>query len=350
MGGIFDLAGKHEEISRLEDEMNAPGFWNNPQVAQEHGKRIKILKDLLLPYEKLMRRVQDLEDLIELTEEEDGSTIAELNAEYQDMQKNLDDFELRCTLSGEHDAANCFLNIHPGAGGTESCDWASMLMRMYLRYVERSGWKAEIVDFQEGEEAGIKNVTIQITGDYAYGYLKAESGIHRLVRISPFDSNKRRHTSFAAVHAMPEFDRELIVQIQDKDLRVDTYRSSGAGGQHVNTTDSAIRITHLPTGVVVTCQNQRSQHQNRDTAMKMLYGKLFEIMQEEQAEKIDEISGEKREIAWGNQIRSYVFHPYNMVKDHRTGHEKGDIQTVMDGDLDDFITAYLRSSLSKKVA
>lgn len=330
--------------------MNAPGFWNNPQVAQEHGKRIKRLKDLTTPYEKLRARFTDLTELVELTEEEDIASLNDLQAEYDDTQKLLEDFDVRCTLSGEHDLSNCFINIHPGAGGTESCDWASMLMRMYLRFVERSGWKAEIVDFQEGEEAGIKNVTIQVTGEYAYGYLKAESGVHRLVRISPFDANKRRHTSFTAVHVMPELDKELTVDIADKDLRVDTYRSSGAGGQHVNTTDSAVRITHLPTGVVVSCQNQRSQHQNREVAMKILYARLFEIMQEQQAEKIDEISGEKRDIAWGNQIRSYVFHPYNLVKDHRTGFEKGDIQSVMDGDIDGFITAYLRSTLAMKHA
>lgn len=347
LGGIFDLEGKKTEILKLEAEMNAPGFWNNPQVAQEHGRKIKQLKDFITPYEKLHRRIVDLSELLELTEGEDEHA-AEFEHEYRELEKDLENFEVRCTLSGEHDAANCFVNIHPGAGGTESCDWASMLMRMYLRYIERSGWKAEIVDYQEGDEAGIKNVTIQVKGEYAYGYLHAESGIHRLVRISPFDSNKRRHTSFAAVHVMPELDQELAVEINEKDLRIDTFRSSGAGGQHVNTTDSAIRITHLPTGIVVSCQNQRSQHQNRDVAMKILSAKLFQIMQEEHAEKIEEISGDKRDIAWGNQIRSYVFHPYNMVKDHRTNAEKGDIQSVMDGDLDEFITAYLRSSLMSK--
>jgi len=343
LGGIFDLDGKQEEIDRLENEMNQPGFWDNPQKAQEHGKRIKVLKDLVKPYHSLHSRLQDLTDLLDMAEADDEIPVEEYQAEYNELKKELDDFDLRCTLSGEHDASDCFINIHPGAGGTESCDWAAMLMRMYLRFIERSGWKSNMVDYQEGDEAGIKNVTIQVKGDYAYGYLKAETGIHRLVRISPFDANKRRHTSFAAVHVMPEFDEELTVEIEDKDLRVDTFRASGAGGQHVNVTDSAIRITHLPTGIVVSCQNERSQHQNRATAMKLLYAKLYEIMQEEQADKITEISGEKRDIAWGNQIRSYVFHPYNMVKDHRTNVEVGNIQAVMDGELDEFITAFLRA-------
>ncbi|MEW6237843.1 MAG: peptide chain release factor 2 [Candidatus Omnitrophota bacterium] len=349
LGGFFDIRGKRCEVERLELEMNAPGFWNNPQVAQEHGKQIKRLKELIEPYSRLKASCDDLALLIEMTEEEkEKGHDEEFQAELERFRGELNEFDLRCTLSGENDAANCFVNIHPGAGGTESCDWASMLMRMYLRYVERRGWKAQIVDFLEGEEAGIKNVTIHVKGENAYGYMRAETGIHRLVRISPFDANKRRHTSFTAVHVMPEFDDDITVELNEKDLRIDTYRSTGAGGQHVNTTDSAIRITHLPTGTVVTCQNERSQRQNRETAMKILYARLYEMMQEEQAEKIEEISGEKRDIAWGNQIRSYVFHPYNMIKDHRTGVERGDIQNVMDGDLDDYISAYLRASLAGK--
>lgn len=347
MGGIFDLDGKKEEIAKLETEMNQPGFWDNPKEAQEHGQRIKRLKDLITPYENLQSRLSDLRDLVEMAEEEDDINPEDYVSEYEELKKKLDAFDVQCTLSGEHDQADCFINIHPGAGGTESCDWASMLMRMYLRFIERQGWKSQIVDFQEGDEAGIKNVTIQVKGDYAYGYLNCESGIHRLVRISPFDSNKRRHTSFAAVHVMPEIDDDIEVNIEDKDLRIDTYRSSGAGGQHVNVTDSAIRITHIPTNIVICCQNERSQRQNRETAMKILKARLYELMQAEQAEKLDELSGEKREIAWGNQIRSYVFHPYNMVKDHRTNEEVGNIQAVMDGDLEDFINAYLRMSISK---
>jgi peptide chain release factor 2 len=327
--------------------MNAPGFWNNPQKAQEHGKQIKRLKDLIVPYTKLSSRFEDMVLLVQMTaEENEAGHDDEFETELATMQDDLDDFELRCTLSGDCDANNCYLNIHPGAGGTESCDWASMLMRMYLRYIERMGWKSEIVDYQDGEEAGIKNVTIHVKGEYAYGYLSAESGIHRLVRISPFDANKRRHTSFTAVHIMPEIDDNVEIDIEEKDLRVDTYRSSGAGGQHVNTTDSAIRITHLPTGIVVTCQNERSQRQNKETAMKILSARLYQMMVEAQAEKVEELAGEKREIKWGNQIRSYVFHPYNMIKDHRTGHERGDIQNVMDGDLHDYIVKYLRASLA----
>lgn len=345
-GGIFDLDAKREEIQQLEQEMNKPGFWDNPKEAQEYGKKIRRLKDLIDPYEQFHHRTEDLLELIELTEaEDDAAQNAELERETEALLKELRDFEIRCTLSGEQDEANAFVNIHPGAGGTESCDWASMLMRMILRYCERKGWKVEMVDQQEGDEAGIKSTTFLVKGGYAYGRLRGENGIHRLVRISPFDANKRRHTSFAAIHVMPEIDEEVEVEINEKDLRIDTYRSSGAGGQHVNVTDSAIRITHLPTGIVVACQNERSQHQNRDTAMKILKSRLYQMMMEAQAEKLEEIVGEKRDIAWGNQIRSYVFHPYNMVKDHRTNEERGDVQNVMDGDLDNFIDSYLWASL-----
>lgn len=329
--------------------MNVPGFWNNPQTAQEFGKNIKRLKDLTDPYDQLHSRLSDLYLLTEMSaEENEEGHEEEFTAEFEQLKIELDQYELSCTLSGECDNCNCYLNIHPGAGGTESCDWASMLMRMYLRYIERQGWKAEIVDFQEGEEAGVKSVTIHVKGERAYGYLRAETGIHRLVRISPFDANKRRHTSFTAVHAMPELDDTINLNLDEKDLRIDTYRSSGAGGQHVNTTDSAIRITHLPTGLVVTCQNERSQRQNKETAMKILTARLYQMMQEAQAEKLDELVGEKRTIAWGNQIRSYVFHPYNMVKDHRTRYSRGDIQNIMDGDMHDYITEYLRASLAGK--
>jgi len=346
LGGIFDLEAKKKTVARLEEEMNAPGFWDQPKIAQEHGKQIKLLKNLIDPYEKLNARLTDLHMLVEMAcEERDAQHEADFQQELASLRHELEEFEVQCTLSGEHDAGNCFLNIHPGAGGTESCDWASMLFRMYLRYIERRGWSAEVVDYQEGEEAGLKNATIHVKGEYAFGYLRAEKGIHRLVRISPFDANKRRHTSFAAVHVMPELDDSIDVAIDEKDLRIDTFRSSGKGGQHVNTTDSAIRITHLPTRIVVSCQNERSQRQNRETAMKILAARLYELMEQEQAEKVEQLSGEKRDIAWGNQIRSYVFHPYNLIKDHRTGYERGDVMNVMDGDLDDYITAYLRYSL-----
>ena len=333
-------------MNRLEEEMNAPGFWNNPQTAQEHGKKIKQLKGIIDSYANLHSRGSDLQMLIEMAREEnDADHEEEFKGECCSLLEEFDDFELRCTLSGELDGGNCFVNIHPGAGGTESCDWAAMLFRMYMRYFERMDWKAEVLDYQDGDEAGLKNATIHVKGEYAYGYMNAESGIHRLVRISPFDANSRRHTSFAAVHVMPEIDDSIEVDIDEKDLRVDTFRSSGKGGQHVNTTDSAIRITHLPTGIVVSCQNERSQRQNRMMAMKILSSRLFELMRAEHAEKVEELSGEKRDIAWGNQIRSYVFHPYNLIKDHRTGFERGDIQNVMDGDLHEYITAFLRHQL-----
>jgi len=351
LGGIFDLETKRATITKLEEEMNAPGFWDQPKEAQEHGKKIKQIKNLTEPFDRLTSRIDDTVILIEMAQEEnDGSHENEFLEEMESLRTDLADFEVLCTLSGEQDDSDCFVNIHPGAGGTESCDWAMMLMRMYLRYIERRGWKAEIIDFQDGDEAGLKNVTIHVKGEYAYGYLHAENGIHRLVRISPFDANKRRHTSFAAVHVMPEVDDSIEVDIDETDLRIDTFRSSGKGGQHVNTTDSAVRITHRPTGTVVSCQNERSQHQNRMMAMKILTSRLFELMKEEHAERIEELSGEKRDIAWGNQIRSYVFHPYNMIKDHRTNVERGDIQNVIDGDLDGYISAYLRTSLSGKTS
>jgi peptide chain release factor 2 len=328
--------------------MNAPGFWDNPQVAQEHGKKIKRIKDQLEPYEEIISRIDDIIDYVELVQEENEPDHEnEFLSELQSIKTDLDIFEVQCTLSGERDDGNCFINIHPGAGGTESCDWALMLFRMYMRYIERKGWKAEVIDYQDGDEAGLKNATVMVKGEYGYGNLRAENGIHRLVRISPFDANKRRHTSFAAVHVMPEIDDAEMNDIDEKDLRIDTFRASGKGGQHVNTTDSAIRITHLPTGLVVSCQNERSQRQNKLMAMKVLNSKLYELMQVEHAEKVEELSGEKRDIAWGNQIRSYVFHPYNMIKDHRTGYERGDIQNVMDGDLEDYISAYLRASLKE---
>jgi len=343
---IFDVGAKKSTISQLEKEMNAPGFWDNPKVAQEHGKKVKQLKDIVEAYASLESRTSDLELMIEMTiEENDASQEAEFSEELSSIKTEFDKFEIHCTLSGDLDSGDCFLNIHPGAGGTESCDWAAMLFRMYMRYFERQGWQAEVVDYQDGDEAGIKNVTILVKGHFAYGYVHAENGIHRLVRISPFDSNSRRHTSFAAVHVMPVIDDSIEVDIDEKELRIDTFRSSGKGGQHVNTTDSAIRITHLPTKTVVSCQNERSQRQNRMTAMKILTSRLFLLMQAEHTERVEELSGEKREIAWGNQIRSYVFHPYNMIKDHRTGFERGDVQSVMDGELDGYIRSFLRFDL-----
>lgn len=329
--------------------MNAPGFWDDPKKAQEHPRAIKRLRDVVRPHGELTSAAVDLAELVELSamEEEKGQE-EEFQTEADGLRAKLEKLEVQCTLSGEMDQSNCFLNIHPGAGGTESCDWASMLLRMYLRFCERGGFKYDLIDRQEGDEAGIKNATIHIKGDYAYGRLRAENGIHRLVRISPFDSNSRRHTSFAAVHASPEVGDDIDIEVLDKDIRVDTFRSSGAGGQHVNVTDSAVRITHLSTSIVVTCQNERSQHQNRATAMKVLRARLYEKALEEQAERNEALSGEKKDIAWGNQIRSYVLHPYQMIKDTRTGTERGDVQNVLDGDLDGYIDAFLRWSLQQQ--
>ena len=280
-----------------------------------------------------------------MLDEEDEPSLLELKKDLKDVGNEINQFEIKTMLSGEHDSGNAFLAIHPGAGGTESQDWAEMLLRMYLRWCERKGFEFSVIDYQPGEEAGIKSVTVGIKGDFAYGYLKAERGVHRLVRISPFDSNKRRHTSFASVHVFPEIDDDIKIEIDEKELRVDTYRSSGAGGQHVNKTDSAIRITHIPTGIVVCCQNERSQHKNKLSAMKVLKSRLFETEKEKQRENLKAIESEKKEIAWGNQIRSYVLQPYRMAKDMRTKLETGNVDAVLDGDIDKFINTFLMHSL-----
>lgn len=291
----------------------------------------------------------DIEVLIEMAaEEEDSDTAAEVVKDLEKLDTGVDDLEFRRMLSGDDDDKSALLTIHPGAGGTESQDWAQMLMRMYIRWVEQNDFKYEILDFQAGDEAGIKDVTIEVSGEYAYGYLKAEAGVHRLVRISPFDANKRRHTSFASIFVYPEINSDIEVNINPADLRVDTYRASGAGGQHVNKTSSAIRITHIPTGTVVQCQSERSQHMNRESAMKVLRAKLYQIQKEAEEEKLAKIEKTKKDIAWGNQIRSYVFHPYNMVKDHRTGTETSNVQAVMDGMLNEFIKSFLMGKRVKK--
>ncbi len=293
-------------------------------------------------WDKLDKKATDIAELVELAEGEADETLNDaLSRESETLEKWVADLEFRKMLGGPGDDKSAILTIHPGAGGTESQDWAQMLMRMYLRWIEREGYESDILDIQDGEEAGIKSVTIEVKGAYAYGYLKAEGGVHRLVRISPFDANKRRHTSFASVFVYPEVDNAIEVDIDEKDLRIDTYRSSGAGGQHVNKTSSAIRITHIPSGIVVACQNERSQHRNKESAMKILLSRLYQLKLEEQQAKLDKLESTKRDIAWGSQIRSYVFHPYNLVKDHRTDHETSGIQAVMDGDLDGFIRAYL---------
>lgn len=326
--------------------MVQPDFWDDQQAAQGLINEGNGLKDLVNEYKSLLESQENLELTLELVKEEpDEELQKDLEEELADLVKRLNDYELQLLLSEEHDKNNAILELHPGAGGTESQDWGSMLLRMYTRWGEKRGFKVETLDYLPGDEAGIKSVTLAIKGHNAYGYLKAEKGVHRLVRISPFDSSGRRHTSFVSCEVMPEFNEEIEIDIRTEDLKIDTYRASGAGGQHINTTDSAVRITHLPTNVVVTCQSERSQIKNRESAMKMLKAKLYQKRIEEQEQELAEIRGEQKEIGWGSQIRSYVFHPYSMVKDHRTNTESGNVQGVMDGDIDPFINAYLRSRI-----
>ncbi len=324
-----------------------PSFWDDQEAAQKIISESNALKAVVDSYKELVEAQEELEMTHELLKEEmDEELFEELVADMKIFRKKLDNFELQMLLSDEFDQYSAVLEIHSGAGGTESQDWASMLLRMYTRWAEQHNYKVETLDYQAGDEAGVKSVTLSIKGHNAYGYLKAEKGVHRLVRISPFDSSGRRHTSFSSIEVMPEFDGDIDVEIRSEDLKIDTYRSSGAGGQHVNTTDSAVRITHIPTGAIVTCQTERSQIKNRERAMNLLKAKLYQIQREEERARLDEIRGEQKEIGWGSQIRSYVFHPYNMVKDHRTNEETGNVQAVMDGDLDPFINAYLRSQIS----
>jgi peptide chain release factor 2 len=330
-------------MQELEEQTSRPDFWSDAENAQKVLKARMVMEKDVNAWEGMDRQAQDIRELIELgSEEADEATLAEVAQLNTKLEEELSQAEFRRMLSGPHDASGSFVSINAGAGGTESQDWAEMLLRMYLRYCEKKGWKTEITDYQGGEEAGVKGVTFSVTGEFAYGYLKAEAGIHRLVRISPFDSAARRHTSFASVFVFPIIEEDDIdIKIVESDLRVDTYRSSGAGGQHVNTTDSAIRITHLPTGTVVACQSERSQHMNRATAMKVLRSKLYELELREREAKASDIAGEKKEIGWGSQIRSYVLHPYKMVKDLRTGVESGNPDAVLDGALEEFVVAYL---------
>ncbi|MBE7012503.1 MAG: peptide chain release factor 2 [Ruminococcaceae bacterium] len=343
----FDIAGAVAEIEKLEAQAAEDGFWDDMEKSQKILQRTKEFKNKVEKYNTL---VSDYEDALVLAEmmADEGETEADsdMMSALKDIKARVEEMTLETLLSGEYDKNNAILTIHAGAGGTEAQDWAQMLLRMFTRWAERRGYSLETVDFLPGDEAGVKGVTIIIGGLNAYGYLKSEKGVHRLVRISPFDSSGRRHTSFASVEVMPEIEDDTEIKVNPEDIRVDTFRASGAGGQHINKTDSAIRITHIPTGIVVSCQNERSQHKNRDTAMKMLIGKLVEIKEREHKEKIDDIKGEHKEIAWGSQIRSYVFQPYTMVKDHRTGFEVGNIGAVMDGDLDGFINEYLKAAAS----
>lgn len=334
-----------KKIDELEKETMAEGFWDDMEKSQKILKKSKALKNKLERYENLKNEYDDTLMMIDMAiEEDDESVYPELSQNAKNINKELEVLTLETLLSGPYDKNNAILTLHAGAGGTEAQDWAEMLLRMYTRYAERCDFTVETLDFLAGDEAGVKSVTILISGLNAYGYLKAEKGIHRLVRISPFDSSGRRHTSFASAEIMPEIEDDIEIEINSDDLRIDTYRSSGAGGQHINKTDSAIRITHIPTGIVVSCQNERSQHKNKETAMKMLKSKLIEIKEREHMEKIEDIKGVQKDIAWGSQIRSYVFHPYNLVKDHRTGFEMGNIGAVMDGDIDGFINEYLKQS------
>lgn len=347
LGGLFDLEEKETSIKEYEEMMADPDFWNDGDKAQDIINKNNALKSVVQEFSTLEEGLENSEVLFEMYKEEsDEDTHQELIEQLNTLQQIANDFELKVLLSGEFDANNAILELHPGAGGTESQDWGEMLLRMYQRFADKKGFKVETVDYLPGDEAGIKSVTLLIKGHNAYGYLKAEKGVHRLVRISPFDSSGRRHTSFVSCEVTPEFDNDNIeVEINSEDIKIDTYRASGAGGQHVNTTDSAVRITHQPTGIVVTCQNERSQIKNREQAMKMLKAKLYQKKIEEQEAELAAIRGEQKEIGWGSQIRSYVFHPYSMVKDHRTNAETGNTNAVMDGDIDLFIDAYLKSQL-----
>ena len=339
----FDLANKSKRIEELEREMEAPDFWNNAEVSQQKMKTLKSLKDDIETYHNLETHYDDIETLIMMAEEEnDTSLIPEIEEAVASYEKTYDAIRIKTLLSGEFDADAAIVSLNAGAGGTESCDWASMLYRMYTRWANDKGFSVDVLDFHEGDEAGIKSVTFQVNGENAYGYLKSEKGVHRLVRISPFNAAGKRQTSFVSCDVMPDIEEDIDIEVKDEDIRIDTYRSSGAGGQHINKTSSAIRITHLPTGIVVQCQNERSQFQNKDKAMQMLKAKLLLLRQQENEEKNAEIRGEVTEIGWGNQIRSYVMQPYTMVKDRRTGYETGNVDAVLDGDLDPFINAYLK--------
>lgn len=344
LGSALDLEGARRELKELEQESGADGFWNDLARSQKVLQRTKQLNAKCASHAAMVHQWDDLLTLCDMAlEERDESLLPELSSGYEALSNALDQARLQTLFSKEYDHNNAILSFHAGAGGTEAQDWAQMLFRMYTRWAERHGFQYKVLDYLDGDEAGMKSATVLIEGENAYGYMRSESGVHRLVRVSPFDSSGRRHTSFAALEVMPEIGDDVDIDIRPEDLKVDTYRSGGAGGQHVNKTESAIRITHLPTGVIVACQNERSQHQNREMAMRMLRSKLIEIKEREHLDKIDDIKGVQMKIEWGSQIRSYVFMPYTLAKDHRTGYEAGNITAVMDGEIDGFINAYLKA-------
>ncbi|MBI5409616.1 MAG: peptide chain release factor 2 [Nitrospirae bacterium] len=348
LGGIFDVGSQLDRLGIIQKELLTEGLWEDPAKAQELLREKSNIENSLQPFHSIVKEYEDLHVLLELSEEEGGEGFLE-DAEkgIEKLSVEIDDVELKSTLSLKEDKHDAIMTIHPGAGGTESQDWAQMLMRMYIRWAERKGFKVELVDLLSGEEAGIKSATLTVGGPYAYGFLKGEAGVHRLVRISPFDANKRRHTSFAAILVYPEISDDIEIDIKDDDLKIDTFRASGAGGQHVNKTSSAVRLTHLPTGIIVSCQNERSQHKNKGTALKILKARLYAIKKKEQDEKLEGFIGEKKDIAWGSQIRSYTLQPYQLIKDHRTGFEIGNVNAVLDGDIDDFIKEYLLRKTDK---
>lgn len=344
MESLFDTKGLNDKLARLNDELTQPDFWDDPANAQSVMKEKKSIERKLEAYAEVEQLLSDVEVLVDMAEESgDADLVKEAEATRGQFLEKIDVMTLEALLTEEYDQNNALFSIHPGSGGLDAQDWAEMLLRMYTRWAEEHGYKVSYVDLQRDTEGGIKSVTMLIQGDYAYGYLKTERGVHRLVRISPFDTAGRRHTSFASVDVTPELSEDVVPEISPDELRIDTYRASGAGGQHVNKTDSAVRITHLPTNIVVSCQNERSQHQNKEYAMRMLYAKLQELARQENKEKISELTGDYGQITWGNQIRSYVFQPYTLVKDHRTDVETGNVQSVMDGDLDPFINASLNA-------
>ena len=339
----LDLENKERRITELDKSMEEPGFWDDPERSTKTVREAKNLKDTVDGYKHLEQQYEDIQVMIEMGyEENDPEIIPEIQEMLDEFEKNFDSIRVKTLLSGEYDSENAIIKLNAGAGGTEACDWCGMLYRMYSRWVDRKGFTMEVLDYLDGDEAGIKSVTFQVNGENAYGYLKSEKGVHRLVRISPFNAAGKRQTSFVSCDVMPDIKKDLDVEINDDDIRIDTYRSSGAGGQHINKTSSAIRITHIPTGIVVQCQNERSQHQNKDKAMQMLKAKLYLLEQQKQAEKLSGIRGEVSDIAWGNQIRSYVMQPYTLVKDHRTSCEVSNVDAVMDGKIDPFINAYLK--------